>query len=191
MHSARHNRGFTLIELLVTISIIAVLTVIGLVSFSTAGAKARDSKRKDDLRNVAQALEIYLQANKHYPRTAAAYTSANLSSSGGSWINDNGTAVSPITLDSNYIKDMPVDPRPTSGNPFTGLFYTYGYWSGSVSGGNCPVDALGGQYFILVATLENQNDNDRNAIKAYKRCDGVQIIPSGTNDTAFIYTSPQ
>ena len=46
-------------ELLVVISIIAILISIGLTSFSTAQKKARDSKRKSDIKEVQNALEQY------------------------------------------------------------------------------------------------------------------------------------
>lgn len=57
------KQGFTLIELLVTISIIAVLSVIGLALYQGVQAKARDSVRKNDLQKLALALEIYFQQN--------------------------------------------------------------------------------------------------------------------------------
>ena len=46
-------------ELLVVISIIAILITVGLTSFSTAQKKARDSKRKNDIKEVQTALEQY------------------------------------------------------------------------------------------------------------------------------------
>lgn len=55
--------GFTLIELLVVISIIAILTVAGIVSFSRASMSARDAKRKADLETVRQAMVQY-KANR-------------------------------------------------------------------------------------------------------------------------------
>ena len=57
----RTERGFTLIELLVTISIIAVLSSIGLIVYQGVQSKARDSIRKSDLQKLAIALEIYAQ----------------------------------------------------------------------------------------------------------------------------------
>ena len=60
------KKGFTLIELLVTISIIAILSTIGLTIFSGTQGKARDSVRKNDLRTLATALEIYYQKNNNY-----------------------------------------------------------------------------------------------------------------------------
>lgn len=51
--------GFTLIELLVVISIIAILITLGFTSFSSAQKKARDAKRKSDIRDIKNALEQY------------------------------------------------------------------------------------------------------------------------------------
>lgn len=59
--------GFTLIELLVVISIIGILSVIGLNSFGSARIKARDSARKTDLSTVSKALELYYNDLGEYP----------------------------------------------------------------------------------------------------------------------------
>jgi general secretion pathway protein G len=64
------QKGFTLIEILVSATIIAVLTAIGLVSFSIANRNARDAKRKADLEQVRAALEIYRSDNTSYPASA-------------------------------------------------------------------------------------------------------------------------
>lgn len=60
--------GFTLMELLVVISIIAILISIGLTSFSTVQKKARDSKRKSDIKEVQNSLEQYYSVcGSQYP----------------------------------------------------------------------------------------------------------------------------
>ncbi len=51
--------GFTLLEMLVVIGIIAILLGMGATSYSTAQKKARDAKRKDDLKTIQNALEQY------------------------------------------------------------------------------------------------------------------------------------
>ena len=63
----KKSRGFTLIELLVVIAIIGILATIVLVSLNTARAKARDTKRLGDLRQVALAMEMYYDDNAKYP----------------------------------------------------------------------------------------------------------------------------
>lgn len=62
------NKGFTLFELLITISIIAIITAIATVSYSTAQKKGRDSRRMQDMKNVQSAAEqYYSQNNSVYP----------------------------------------------------------------------------------------------------------------------------
>lgn len=54
----KNNFGFTLIELLVVISIIGVLSSMVVVSLNDARAKARDAKRLNDVRQMANVLAI-------------------------------------------------------------------------------------------------------------------------------------
>jgi len=61
------RQGYTLIEILVAISIIAILTVIGVTNFRVANQKARDGKRKGDLEQIRAALELYRTDEKDYP----------------------------------------------------------------------------------------------------------------------------
>lgn len=94
--------GFTLIELLVVISIISVLTAIGLANFSVSQKRARDARRMADLESVRSALEIYRADNlaTGYPNTTYGGLSA--------------------TLLPNYLSQLPLDPKDTA--PYT---YTY------------------------------------------------------------------
>jgi len=64
----RNGKGFTLVELLVVIAIIAILSVTAYVALGGQTAKARNSRRMQDLGAVQNALEIYfVENNSFYP----------------------------------------------------------------------------------------------------------------------------
>jgi len=53
------QRAFTLLELLVVIAIIGILISLGVASFSNAQRKARDSRRREDMKAIQNGLEQY------------------------------------------------------------------------------------------------------------------------------------
>ena len=62
------SNGFSLIELLVVLGIIAVLTGLIAFNFNTARMRARDVQRKNDLKELRSALELYKNDNNQvYP----------------------------------------------------------------------------------------------------------------------------
>jgi len=84
--------GFTLIELIVSVTIIAVLTVAGVISYGGASKKSRDSRRMADLEKIRIALELYRQGTgSSYPNTGA----TNLTNA----------------LVGSYLQTMPIGPK--------------------------------------------------------------------------------
>ena len=75
----KNNKGFTIIELLVTITIIALLTTIGVTGYQAVSKSGRDALRKSDLEQLRSALEIYKSENGSYP-TATSVCIADLTS---------------------------------------------------------------------------------------------------------------
>lgn len=64
--------AFTIIELLVVISVIGLLASVIMVALNSARAKARDTKRIADLKQISTALEFFYDNNGRYPRTGGA-----------------------------------------------------------------------------------------------------------------------
>lgn len=61
------KKAFTMIEILISISIIAVLTAVGIVSYVSINRNARDAKRRGDIEQIRSALELYRSDNGYYP----------------------------------------------------------------------------------------------------------------------------
>ncbi len=68
------KKAFTLIELLVVIVIIGIIASLTFVALNSVRAKARDTKRIADIRNLQSALEIYKNDNGVYPTYATSGT---------------------------------------------------------------------------------------------------------------------
>lgn len=96
----KKNPAFTLIEVLVAVTIIAVLTAIGVVSYASANRNSRDSKRLADVEQIRAALEMYRADVGSYPALIAF---------GGSLASGSNTYMSPI----------PNDPRPSAGGDYS------------------------------------------------------------------------
>lgn len=56
--SAKNLQGFTLIELLVVITIIAILSVVGMTVFTGVQKNAREAGRRGDIDAIVKALEV-------------------------------------------------------------------------------------------------------------------------------------
>lgn len=74
MHVTR-TRAFTLIELLVVIAIIGLLSSVVLASLNTARSKGADAALVSSMLEIQKAVELYNDANNHYPNTSGAWTS--------------------------------------------------------------------------------------------------------------------
>jgi prepilin-type N-terminal cleavage/methylation domain-containing protein len=96
------KEGFTLIELLVVVAIIGVLASVVMVSLNSARAKGRDARRMSDIKQIQNAIELYISDYGEAPDIFAVDYDKRAGNS-----NDWDTL---STLLSPYIPQLPKDP---------------------------------------------------------------------------------
>lgn len=72
------KKGFTLVELLVAISILAILSVVGMTIYSQIQTRARDAKRIGDIDSISKAFEVHY-SNGVYPQISANWFDSGIS----------------------------------------------------------------------------------------------------------------
>lgn len=142
MHTRKNQPGFTLIELLVVISIIGFVASAVFASVRSANAKARDARRKQDLHQLATAIELYYDANGEYPPDDSSNSTNN------DWSPDFKAKLAP------YLKVLPRDPLQDedSWRHYSAWRMS---WNFSQIGGPCD-----GHFVLWSYFLENPNDPD-------------------------------
>jgi len=148
------RRGFTLIELLIVISILAILSTLGVSNFQSTRIKAKDISRKSDLQTIAKSLEAYVNDHHTYPLSDANFKI--ICKTNGSicdWGKEFSDGLDSSTPKTIYATMLPVDP---SG-------FTYHYYSQN------------GTSFILYARLENTNDPSITTFDPVVYCGGTNL----------------
>lgn len=107
----KFQRAFTLIELLVVISVIAVLTTMGVANFSSAIKKSRDSVRKSELAEISQALMMFRADWGSYPIENKSINDPNAELS----FND-GSGGLPHKIIPDYLRQFPIDEALNAGS---------------------------------------------------------------------------
>jgi len=115
MRSAR--KGFTLIELLITTTIIGLLSVAGMTSYSLVRGKARDAKRVSDIRTIYNAIELYFEQHGSYPPSPS--NGLILGSEEAKMISDAGITPKGQSKGTLYLQEVPFNALPN------GLPYLY------------------------------------------------------------------
>jgi len=65
--AARRSLGFTLIEIIIVMALLAILSTALWSNFISAINKGKDSRRKQDLKTIVEALELYYNDEASYP----------------------------------------------------------------------------------------------------------------------------
>lgn len=154
MWAKQRRPGFTIVELLIVIVVIAILASISVAAYSGIQARGRDSQRRQDVKTIVKALEMYYVDNGRYP---SGLCDSDCAVNGGwSTTNDASWANLANELVPKYISSLPVDPNPSMGlNPTGGgsTRFGYGYFATRSNSNYCG--SSNNQAYILVYTLES------------------------------------
>ena len=118
------QNSFTLIELVVVIAIIGVLTAFAVPNFMAARERARDIQRKNDLKQLQNAVEMYKLDFGEYPpeeQTLPLYgLYGGMKTTNICWNSDGANGLifsSTVPADKIiYMKKIPKDPTRTTNN---------------------------------------------------------------------------
>lgn len=131
------KKGFTFIEILVVVTIIALLSAVGAISYSQFTKQSRDAKRKADIEQIRAAVEMYRSNNGQYPLNSQ-FTFTSCTAPGS--VSD-GTAT--------YLSKAPNDPKCTASTPSK-------YYYNALDSSDVTCTALTTCVkYILAVTLEN------------------------------------
>src|SRR5215813_7155719 len=99
------ERGFTLIELMVVLSLIVVLTTIGMVQYRNSQIFAKEAVLREDLFRLRDAIDQYYADKNQYPATLDALVSEG-------YIRK--VPVDPFTKSADTWQSVPAEPDPNS-----------------------------------------------------------------------------
>lgn len=155
--SMRKNKGFTLIELLVVIAVIGILASVVMASLNSARVKARDAKRKADMKQIQTALELYYDQFGRYTVyedlcSDTSIGSNNGACSGGMVLGTGWAANSDLgeIVTAGFMPSLPLDPK----NSLTNFYWYEPSNPGEVLNGKTDTSSTGGMLYALCTYLE-------------------------------------
>ena len=144
---SQRTLGFTIIELLIVIVVIGIIASITIVSYNGVQARGQDARRKSDITNLQDAIEIYKINTGNFP----AVTAANTDASGWEVSHKTPGSFIPALVSTGVISAPLVDPLNTT---------TYYYRYYRYSAGSYSCDSSKGDFYVLqIRTLQSQRGN--------------------------------
>lgn len=132
------KKGFSLIELLVVITIIAALVAVALPNFLGARQRAKDAKKKAELRELKSALRLYYNDFNSYPGGTGTVINGCGATGTSACAQTGPFQAGPGGGETVYMKNLPAD-----------------YWYN-----RHPLKPTDTDDFLAKATLENASDSD-------------------------------
>lgn len=136
MYLQRLRQGFTIVELLIVITVIAILVMITATIYQNVQVQARDTQLADSADKVADAVELFIQQQGHFPRGGLNSTSASGGSEcvdgSGGWFaaqyncTVRDTLVATGYLPSGFGDNLPANPALPTLPGRNIMVYTYG-----------------------------------------------------------------
>ena len=109
----RSVRGFTLIELLIVMSLIVILTSIGLKAYSTSVQRGREAVLKEDLYRMRDAIDQFYVDKGKYPADLTELVGSQYLRS---------VPTDPMTLSADSWVLIPAEPDPNNPSADIGIF---------------------------------------------------------------------
>ena len=145
-----NKKAFSFVELIVSVTILAIISTIWFISYSSYLWDSRDSQRKSDLAQVGSALKVYKQKRWYYPPPGDNF---NLTYN-GTWIVLQWRFDQNVRL--NTLDRLPFDPKAK-------IPYVYSITKNA-------------QEYEMAATLENE-DNQKAIVNGTYKSVSQDILP--------------
>jgi general secretion pathway protein G len=107
------DRGFTLIELLVVLTLIVVLSTIGMAQYTRSVTYAREATLKEDLFRMRDAIDQYYADKNQYPATLDALVSEGYLRK---------VPEDPFTKSATSWQTVPAEPDPNNPSAEVGIY---------------------------------------------------------------------
>ena len=166
----RRTVGFTIVELLIVIVVIGILAAITIVAFNGIQTRSKNTQTINAMASYVKLLNLYKADHGTYPQVTDVCLGTGYPGGQcrGGWSED-GSGINSVYL-ADYLKGKPPTPDMTpmvytTGNTFSGAWYTYGNNAYNATGGGLGVMILGSgtcptiagtSYISATATVDGQ-----------------------------------